>query len=239
VFKGKGTAARDILIGKPGQRNPFGKGQLGLYERAARFTKGATRVGAVATLGLVVKDLLSGLNDEEKAEMLAKLEGLSEEQMMAVAEEQERLKKVKDKKDRSRALSRFVDLMYERPTTIGDLGRMYEQERLGTVPAETVAAQEVEELARMSGLPVETVMMMQNPQGAYFAQLGNARQQNLAELIIAYLVEQGALDEVTAIERRTKLLELPAESLEKIAKELGVPIPSAGGSTIIDPSQYQ
>ena len=239
VFKGAGTKARDILIGKPGQRNPFGKGQLGAYERFARGAKMGTRAGAAYVIGSVVTDLLSGLNDEEKAEMLAKLEGLSEEQMMAVAEEQERLKKVKDKKDRSRALSRFVNLMYERPTTIGDLGRMYEQERLGTVPAETVAAKEVEELARMSGLPVETVMMMQNPQGAYFAQLGQARQQDLAALIVAYLVEQGVLDEVTAVERKTKLMELPADSLEKIATELGIPIPSVGGSTVVDPSQYQ
>ena len=129
--------------------------------------------------------------------------------------------------------------MYERPTTIGALGRLYEQERLGTVPAETVAAKEVEELARMSGLPVETVMMMQNPQGAYFAQLGQARQQDLAGLIIAYLVEQGVLDEITAVERKTKLMELPAESLEKIATELGIPIPIVGGSTVVDPSQYQ
>ena len=239
LVKRTGTKARDVFWGKPGQINPFGKGQLGAYERFARGAKMGTRVGVAVTLGLVVKDLLSGLNDEEKAEMLAKLEGLSEEQMMAVAEEQERLKKVKDKKDRSRALSRFVDLMYERPTSIGDLGIMYQQERLGTVPAETVAAKEVEELARMSGLPVETVMMMQNPQGAYFAQLGQARQQDLAGLIIAYLVEQGVLDEVTAVERRTKLLKLPAESLEKIATELGIPIPSAGGSTVVDPSQYQ
>ena len=239
LVKRTGTKARDVFWGKPGQINPFGKGQLGAYERLARGVKMGTRVGAAYVIGSVVTDLLSGLNDEEKAEMLAKLEGLSEEQMMAVAEEQERLKKVKDKKDRSRALSRFVDLMYERPTTIGDLGRMYEQERLGTVPAETVAAKEVEELARMSGLPVETVMMMQNPQGAYFAQLGQARQQDLAGLIIAYLVEQGVLDEITAVERKTKLMELPAESLEKIATELGIPIPIVGGSTVVDPSQYQ
>jgi hypothetical protein len=240
VFKGKGTAARDILIGKPGQRNPFGKGQLGLYERAARFTKGATRVGAVVgigALGLVVKDLLSGLNDEEKAEMLAKLEGLTEEQMAAVAEEQERLKKVKDKKDRSRALSRFVDLMYERPTSIGDLGIMYQQERLGTVPAETVAAQEAEELARMSGLPVETVMMMQYPQGAFFAREAAAKHQKIANAIVNYLIEQGVLDEVTAVERRATLLELPEESLEKIARELGVPLGdlAAPGATVLEP----
>jgi len=239
LVKRTGTKARDVFWGKPGQINPFGKGQLGAYERFARGAKMGTRVGAAYVIGSVVTDLLSGLNDEEKAEMLAKLEGLSEEQMMAVAEEQERLKKVKDKKDRSRALSRFIDLMYERPTTIGALGRLYEQERLGTVPAETVAAKEVEELARMSNLPVETVMMMQNPQGAYFAQLGQARQQDLAGLIIAYLVEQGVLDEITAVERKTKLMELPAESLEKIATELGIPIPIVGGSTVVDPSQYQ
>ena len=39
-----------------------------------------------------------------------------------------------------------------------------------------------------------------------------------------YLIEQGVLDEVTAVERRATLLELPEESLEKIARELGVPI---------------
>ena len=239
VFKGAGTKARDILIGKPGQRNPFGKGQLGAYERFARAGKLATRVGAVGalgTLGWVVKDLLSGLNDEEKAEMLAKLEGLTEEQMAAVAEEQERLKKVKDKKDRSRALSRFVDLMYERPTSIGDLGIMYQQERLGTVPAETVAAQEAEELARMSGLPVETVMMMQYPQGAYFAKEAAAKHQQIANAIVKYLIEQGVLDEVTAVERRATLLELPEESLEKIARELGVPLGdlAAPGAKILE-----
>ena len=240
VFKGKGTAARDILIGKPGQRNPFGKGQLGPYERFARAGKMATRAGAafgIGTLGYVIVDLLSGLNDEEKAEMLAKLEGLTEEQMAAVAEEQERLKKVKDKKDRSRALSRFVDLMYERPTTIGDLGIMYQQERLGTVPAETVAAKEVEELARMSGLPVATVMMMQYPQGALFAREAAAKHQQIANAIVNYLIEQGVLDEVTAVERRATLLELPEESLEKIARELGVPIEHlvAPGSTVLEP----
>jgi len=239
VFKGKGTAARDLLIGKPGQRNPFGEGQIGAYQRWARAGKLATRVGAVGalgTLGWVVKDLLSGLNDEEKAEMLAKLEGLTEEQMAAVAEEQERLKKVKDKKDRSRALSRFVDLMYERPTSIGDLGIMYQQERLGTVPAETVAAQEAEELARMSGLPVETVMMMQYPQGAYFAKEAAAKHQQIANAIVKYLIEQGVLDEVTAVERRATLLELPEESLEKIARELGVPLGdlAAPGAKILE-----
>jgi site-specific DNA-cytosine methylase len=240
VFKGKGTAARDILIGKPGQRNPFGKGQLGPYERFARAGKGATRVGAVVSLGalgLVVKDLLSGLNDEEKAEMLAKLEGLTEEQMVALAKEQERLKKVKKKKDRSRALSRFVDLMYERPTTIGDLGIMYQQERLGTVPAETVAAKEIEEMARMSGLPVETVMMMQYPQGALFAQQATSKRQQIANAIVNYLIEQGVLDEVTAVERRATLLELPEESLEKIARELGVPLGDLAppGATVLEP----
>ena len=239
-LKGLGPKARDIMIGKPGQRNPFGKGPLGPYERFARAGKIATRVGAVVgigALGLVVKDLLSGLNDEEKAEMLAKLEGLTEEQMVAVAEEQERLKKVKDKKDRSRALSRFVDLMYERPTSIGDLGIMYQQERLGTVPAETVAAKEAEELARMSGLPVETVMMMQYPQGALFAQRAAAKHQQIANAIVNYLIEQGVLDEVTAVERRATLLELPEESLEKIARELGVPLGdlAAPGATVLEP----
>ena len=237
LVKGFGPKAKNILWGKPTQK--ISAEGIGGWERARRAGGKLGKLGRLGAVGggiWLIADMMSGLNDEEKAEMLAKLEGLTEEQMVAVAEEQERLKKVKDKKDRSRALSRFIDLMYERPTTIGALGRLYEQERLGTVPAETVAAKEAEELARMSGLPVETVMMMQNPQGALFAREASAKHQQIANAIVNYLIEQGVLDEVTAVERRATLLELPEESLEKIARELGVPIEhlAASGAKILE-----
>jgi len=237
LVKGLGPGAKNILWGKPTQK--ISAEGIGGWERARRAGGKLGKLGRLGAVGggiWLIADMMSGLNDEEKAEMLAKLEGLTEEQMAAVAEEQERLKKVKDKKDRSRALSRFVDLMYERPTSIGALGRLYEQEQLGTAPAETVAAKEVEELARMSGLPVETVMMMQYPQGAFFAKEAAAKHQKIANAIVNYLINQGVLDEVTAVERRATLLELPEESLEKIARELGVPIGdlAAPGAKILE-----
>jgi hypothetical protein len=89
----------------------------------------------------------------------------------------------------------------------------------------------------MSGLPVETVMMMQYPQGALFAREAAAKHQQIANAIVNYLIEQGVLDEVTAVERRATLLELPEESLEKIARELGVPLGdlAAPGATVLEP----
>jgi len=77
---------------------------------------------------------------------------------------------------------------------------------------------------------------MQNPQGALFAREASAKHQQIANAIVNYLIEQGVLDEVTAVERRATLLELPEESLEKIARELGVPIEhlAASGAKILE-----
>ena len=79
-------------------------------------------------------------------------------------------------------------------------------------------------------------MMMQYPQGAYFAKEAAAKHQQIANAIVKYLIEQGVLDEVTAVERRATLLELPEESLEKIARELGVPLGdlAAPGAKILE-----
>jgi len=47
--------------------------------------------------------------------------------------EQEKIQKEKEneneKENRSRAMARFNELMYEKPTTLGDLGRLYEEEK--------------------------------------------------------------------------------------------------------------
>jgi hypothetical protein len=43
--------------------------------------------------------------------------------------EQEKIQKEREKENRSRAMARFNELMYERPTTLGDLGRLYGEEK--------------------------------------------------------------------------------------------------------------
>ena len=231
-LKGLGPKAKSIAVGKP-----IGEKGIGWWEGTKRATGKGARILGLYVGGKALKDYMTGMSDEEKAEIMAKLNTLTEEQMAEVALEKERLDKIEDKKKRTRAFSRFVDTMYERPTTLGDLGRMYEEEKLGIVPSETVAGKEIEEISRLTGLSPEVVNMMQNPTGAYFSNAANERQEQIANIILVYLQEQGLVDAITAVERRAELMDLPADSLEKIAIKLGIPLTGLGGPKFIEPRE--